>query len=209
MKHILQILTVALLAIGSAAFGNVDAQERIGAISRVQATAAALREGLTRPLARGAPVYLSDVITTGPGARLSIAFVDGTSVTLGESAELRIDEFVYNDASERARFGAHIKGAFRFVTGKLKNALDASVLVTTPVAIIGVRGTDFLAGTVDGVYGVLLFDGSVTVTTQAGSTVLDRPGLGTNISGPGAAPSQPTVWPSGKVEQAMQLIGFR
>ena len=46
--------------------------------------------------------------------------------------------------------------------------------MSTPVADIGVRGTEFWGGPINAKYGVLLLEGEVTVSNQAGSVTFGR-----------------------------------
>ena len=98
-------------------------------------------------------------------------------------------------------------GALRFISATNKRA-NTQVVVRTPVAEIGIRGTDFWTGPIDGPFGVLLLDGAVTVSNPAGVVVLDQPGEGTNIAGPGSAPGPVTQWPQQKVDRALAAVAL-
>jgi hypothetical protein len=78
---------------------------------------------------------------------------------------------------------------------------DRKIAVSTPLADIGVRGTEFWGGPLD-TYGVLLLEGEVSVSNQAGSVVLAKPGQGTDIPSPLDPPGAPTAWPEEKVARA-------
>jgi hypothetical protein len=84
----------------------------------------------------------------------------------------------------------------------------AQVVMRTPVVEIGIRGTDFWTGPIDGQFGVLLLEGAVSVSNAAGAVVLDQPGEGTNIAGPGSAPGPVTQWPQQKVDRALAEVAF-
>jgi len=58
---------------------------------------------------------------------------------------------------------------------------DHKIAVSTPVADAGIRGTEFWAGPLEK-YGVLLLEGEVRVSNQAGSVVLAKSGQGTDIA---------------------------
>jgi hypothetical protein len=82
--------------------------------------------------------------------------------------------------------------------------------VTTPVATIGIRGTDFWGGPIDEqALGVFLIEGAVSVSNAAGEAILDQPGQGTNIGAPGAAPGPVTIWPQDKVDRAFATVTFQ
>jgi hypothetical protein len=82
------------------------------------------------------------------------------------------------------------------------------ITVRTPVATIGVRGTDFWTGPIDGQFGVLIMEGEVVVSNPAGEAILDAPGEGTNIAGADSAPGPVTQWPQEKVDRALSAVAF-
>ncbi len=178
----------------------------MGQVTRIEALAQAARAGQTDPLAVNSPVHMNDIVTTSDASRLEITFTDGTIVTLGENARLQIDKFVFLPKANGSGIDLAIKGAFRFVTGQM--SANDGIRVRTPVAIIGIRGTDFFAGPIDDAYGVVLFAGNVAVTNPQGETVLERPGQGTNVAGPDQAPGPVTVWAQDKVARALGMVAF-
>lgn len=180
----------------------------IGSVSKVQGFAVGLSEGASRTLAAKAPVHQDEVVTTGNGARVEITFEDGTKLTVGEKAKLTIDSYVYRPRGSGNQFAINVTGAFRYASGQLGKAPDATVTVTTPVAVLGARGTSFWGGPIDGISGVLLFEGQVSVSTSAGLALLTRAGTGVDLR-PGAAPSAVTAWPQAKVNRAVATVTFR
>ena len=186
--------------------GAAGADERVGGVSRVTGECHGVLQGRTEPLSLASAVFLQQTVGTKAAARLEITFNDTTRLTLGENAELTIDRFVYNP-KRTSRISLAVTGAMRFVGSAHKQQGDEE-LVTTPVVDIGARGTDFWAGPIDGKYGVLLFQGSVTVSNSVGRVVLDRPGEGVNIAGRNVAPGPVTQWPSAKVRRALAAVSF-
>jgi hypothetical protein len=71
------------------------------------------------------------------------------------------------------------KGAFLFASGRIKGLKQHNIAVSTPVADIGVRGS----GPLDK-YGVLVLEGEITVSNQAGKVTLSGAGQGTDIPSP-------------------------
>ncbi len=103
-----------------------------------------------------------------------------------------------------------VAGAFRFVSARLSKLAKSDVNVVTPVANIGIRGTDFWGGPIDNqALGVFLIAGAVSVSNAAGTQILNRSGQGTNIAAPGAAPGPVTFWPVDKVNRALAAVTFR
>jgi hypothetical protein len=101
-------------------------------------------------------------------------------------------------------------GAFRFISGQVSKLASSDVSVATPSATIGIRGTEFWGGPIDGQsLGVFLIDGAVRVSNAAGEQNLSLPGQGTNIATPGAAPGPVTIWPPDKVSRAVATVTFQ
>jgi hypothetical protein len=166
--------------------------------------AAGIVEGSAEDLAAGATVYLDEKITTGADARLAVTFADGTALAIGEKANITLDQFVYA-AGGANKFHATVIGAFRFISGSSHNATrEASI--TTAVATIGIRGTDFWGGPIDNAAGVVLLDGAVTVTTAGGSIDLDAANSGVDIAGPTLTV---TNWTEDKRRRALSTVSFR
>ncbi|MBO0716822.1 MAG: transposase [Rhizobiales bacterium] len=121
-----------------------------------------------------------------------------------------LDTYVFDPAAGRGTIKFGLLGAFRFVSGRLTKLASADVRVTTPVAIIGIRGTEFWGGPIDDqALGVFLIEGAVSVSNAAGQQILSQRGQGTNIAAPGAAPGPVTFWPPDKVDRAMATVAFR
>ena len=208
MLHRLMVIAVMLLS-GFAA-GQAAAQETIGAVSRIQGEASGTRGGAARPLGLNASVFPHEVLSTGKAARLEITFADNTQVTLGEQAKLTLDSYVFNPAAGRGTIRFALVGALRFISGQVSKLARSAASVTTPVAVIGVRGTEFWSGPIDNqALGVLLIEGAVSVSNAAGEQVLNQPGQGTNIATPGAAPGPVTFWPQDKVNRALAAVTFQ
>ena len=205
-----RLIVIAAMLLSGLAGGPAAAQEAIGVVSRIQGEASATRQGVTRALSSNASVFLSDVVSTGEAARLEVTFADDTRLTLGENAKLTLDTYVFNPAGRRRTIRFIVVGALRFLTGQLSKLATSRVTVTTPVATIGVRGTEFWVGPIDDqALGVLLLEGAVSVSNAAGRRILNRPGQGTNIATPGAAPGPVTIWPQAKVNRALAAVTFQ
>jgi hypothetical protein len=203
------IIIVAMLVSGFAG-GPCAAQEAIGTVSRIQGEASATHTVSTRALSLNASVFANETVSTAATARLEVTFTDNTRLTLGEKAKLRLDTYVFDSAAGSGTIKFDLVGAFRFVSGQVSKLASADVSVTTPVAIVGIRGTEFWGGPIDDqALGVFLLEGAVSVSNAAGQQILSRPGQGTNIAAPGTAPGPVTVWPADKVNRAIATVTFR
>ncbi len=203
--HIFVKLALVIIAIVGAT-GQTQERQQVGDVDRVQNTVHALYANKRRPLTVSAPVWFEDLLKTGPDARLAVTLVDGSSLTLGEKATLKVDAFVYSPNS--GQLGLDVaQGAFLFIGGKLEDKPKASVNIKTPVATLGIRGTTVWGGPIDDAFGILTLKGEVTVTNAAGAVDL-KPGEGTMIAAPDQAPSNPVTWPEAKVQRAVATIVF-
>ncbi len=89
-----------------------------GTVTRVKGAAVAVQNAETRVLGTGANVLIGDIISTGPGARLEIAMVDGGAVTLGERTVFVVIDYAFTGADGNAVFRL-MEGAALAVTGRI------------------------------------------------------------------------------------------
>jgi len=203
-----RVAALALAAGITTAAWAADERPRVGGVEKLQHDATASYQAETRQLAVDAAVFFQDLLKTGGGARLAVTLADGTHLTLGENASLRIDEFVYEPDGGTGKLGLKaLEGAFLFVGGDTERQEDSEVEVETAVGTLGVRGTTVWGGQIDGSFGVLVAEGSVTVRNNAGEVRLG-PGEGTQVESRDSAPSAPKKWPEAKVKRALATVDF-
>jgi len=160
----------------------------------------------------GDKIFLGDVIETAPDSGLQIMLLDETVFTIGPSAAMTIDSFVFDPSNGTGEVTTKVlKGAFRFVSGKVAKNDPKNMNVLTPLGTIGVRGTSAAGviipadpntsgSTPRGTF-VLLGPGidnnageraGRIVVSNGGSTVeISRPGFATTVSAPNLPPSIP------------------
>ena len=176
LQSLLALVAVILLVFCSAL--GARAESAVGHVSKVQNTA---QIGAATAVA-GTPVHMNDRLRTGGNARLEVTFNDNSTLTLGENANVVVDRYVFDPNKSSAQVVLNAThGAFRFAGGKIEQMNQKNIVVNTPNAALAVRGTHFWAGPIDGKYGVLLLSGKVGVKNRAGSVVLDKAGMGTDI----------------------------
>lgn len=99
-----------------------------------------------RPLAAGDTLLAGDRLRTGSSGHLQLRFIDNGFVSLRPGSSLHISDYAI-DATDstrnRVRFQLE-QGVGRFVTGQGGEAHRAGFRVNTPLAAIGIRGTDFV-----------------------------------------------------------------
>jgi hypothetical protein len=209
-RMVQRLIIIAVTLVCGFAGGRSAAQDAIGTVSRIQGEASATRSGATRALSLNGSVFRNEVVSTAETARLEVTFTDNTRLTLGEKANLTLDNYVFDSAAGSGTIKFGLVGAFRFVSGQVSKLASADVSVTTPVAIVGIRGTEFWGGPIDDqVLGVFLIEGAVSVSNAAGQQILNLPGQGTNIAAAGAAPGPVTFWAPDKIGRAIATVTFR
>lgn len=93
----------------------------------------------------GDPVQENDRVSVQMGSSVGISMSDETLLSLGPNSVMVIDRYSFNPVTREGRVETSIlKGTFRFVTGLIGWLNPGAIKVTTPTAVIGVRGTDFI-----------------------------------------------------------------
>jgi hypothetical protein len=174
-------------------------------------------DGSLRALVAGSPVFEGELVSTGPSTYLNLKFADQSLFLLRPNTRFQIEEFSHEPPAAAAEplalaparraltasvtprrtdtaFFRLLKGGFRAVTGAVGKSERERFRVATPVATIGIRGTDFEtrwcatdcddAGLheQDGLHGYS-HEGTIVVTTGDAAPAL------------GALPERTGTWP--------------
>lgn len=139
------VATVAALP----AFAEEDTALLVASRGEVYAENAADR----RTLQQGDSVEEQERVITGDKSFAVLQFIDGAKVTVRPNSVLDIKEYRYNGADENAATLSLVQGGLRIVTGAMTKTEPEAFKVETPVALMGVRGTEFSV--------VLCEDGSI------------------------------------------------
>lgn len=102
--------------------------------------------GNSAAVQRGLPVFPGDRIETEEGGHVHLRFVDGAFVSVRPGSRLRIETYRYDPANPQdsaIRFQLE-QGVARSITGKGGEAARDHFRLNTPIAAIGVKGTDFV-----------------------------------------------------------------
>lgn len=132
------------LLVGAAGAGRVHGQSA-GVIQFVAGNATLVAaSGQARAARKGVPVSAGDTLVTAPGALAQIKMGDGAIVVVQPESRLAVAEFHYagrEDGNEKVRYRLE-QGGFRAITGAIGRTHKRNYLIETPVAHMGVRGTD-------------------------------------------------------------------
>jgi hypothetical protein len=122
------------------------AADAIGYVKVLSGTAVLERDAVRVPVALGSPVNLGDVFETDETGSLGIAFKDNTLVALGPSSRLVVEQYQFQPAESRLGFVARlVEGTLLYLSGEIAKLSPEAVILNTPSATIGVRGTRLLA----------------------------------------------------------------
>jgi len=213
LQLVLNKPTNLLVAVLLIVIGNVYAAEPIGGIIEQSGKKGNIfrlsGEELTATLETD--IVSFDEVETENG-RLKIQFVDETQVSLTEHTYMEIDEYVYDPDPSKSKMAMNfVQGTARFATGGLGLVPKENIVIQTPTATIGIRGTDFTT-TVDELgrsLVILLPDadcndavrleegcrpsGSITVTNDGGTVTLEEAFQAVMVSTFEQAPTQPVI----------------
>ena len=118
-----------------ASIGDVREQKGEGTIER--------QTGDKLESTQGTAIESLDTVRTKIG-RISIEFVDETRVDITENSKLVIDEFIYDPNSKTGAVSLKAGfGTVRYASGQIAKNSRQNVKISTPTAVVGVRGTDF------------------------------------------------------------------
>jgi hypothetical protein len=95
----------------------------------------------SRSLAKNAPIYFMDRLTSSASGVGEFMFDDGTKLAISSSARLTIDASVAPGSSRFKKFGLKVAGgSVRWVSGK---SPSSAYKIQTPTASMAIRGTAF------------------------------------------------------------------
>jgi len=135
-----------LLFLASAALGAVD-DEPIGSITAIEGEVFLSHKGdaAAFPAILGDPIYLYDHIQTEKRSRVQILFQDESLFNLAENTYIQITEHIYSpEENRRSSVFRIMMGKVRAIVGRYFRGAGSRFRVSTPTAIIGVRGTHFI-----------------------------------------------------------------
>jgi hypothetical protein len=139
VSRILIVLVATLAAFSTQTF----ASEAKGLVVALRGTVIATANGEARELKQGDEIFVEDEIMTAPKSFTVLQFLDGAKVTVKPDSEIVIEDYVYNGNAEDKATLSLVSGGLRVITGAMAKNNPENYKVKTPVALMGVRGTEF------------------------------------------------------------------
>jgi hypothetical protein len=146
MKLVRAIVFIFLTMIGSLVMAQPNSPDQpVGKV--IFATGSAYANQVA--MQSGSPIYVGQTLSTAGNGHLHIRMIDGAFISLRPSSSAKVAVYTI-DLEEPAN--THIRidvqhGVVRSVTGKGGEKNHSAFRLNTPVAAIGIRGTDFIVYT--------------------------------------------------------------
>jgi hypothetical protein len=143
MKRINGIFAGAILVAGLAFSAVAVAQDSSGMVVASRGEVMALSNGGARELKQGDFIYVNDEIMTSNRSFAVLQFEDGAKVTVRPDSTMIIEQYLYAGNENDAATLNLVEGGLRVITGAMAKSNPENYKVRTPVALMGVRGTEF------------------------------------------------------------------
>lgn len=184
-------------------FGSIEVfAQTSGTFTVVKGDVQVTTKGITERAKVGKRVFPADVITAGPDSRAKIVMADKNIINISPDTKLALEKYIYDPASGDKQVSLDVVyGKVRATVEQKYDGDKNKFNIKTPVAVAGVRGTDFLTS-----YSpktketkIITFEGKVAVGTpgpqgQILNPVVVAPGQMTTAS-QGAPPTPPVPVP--------------
>lgn len=201
------------MAPGQVAGEMPDLGEPIGRVNSLTGEVTVVRADGTRvTLKTGDDMFLGDILETGADAGVGVLLADGTSLSMGDDARMVLDEMVYDPGAQTGHASVSVlKGVFTIVSGEISKTDPEAMTINTPVATIGIRGTQVGLDISNGhdLSVVLMeeadgFVGEVIVINDAGAMTLNQAYFAVDV---GSFSAPPAPAPTYSQEMILNTFG--
>ncbi len=179
LSHILPCAALFAAALPAAVMAQAQPSYVGGEVMFVSGSAQRLTDkGKSGPVAKGMQLVEGDRIRTQPDSHVYVRLRDGGLLVVRPASELHVDLWRYDPAQpqdSRIRYTLD-NGVARHVSGTAAKAARDKFRFNTPMAAIGVRGTDFT---------VLANAAGTKVSVQSGGVIVNSLGNGCRAEGLG------------------------
>jgi len=159
---------------------------------------------VSRKLSKDHPVYLGDKVITGEDGFVRLKMIDDAVLDLRCFSIMVIEEYALNNTSRRSILNL-LQGSLKKITGQIGKMAEDVYQLKTPVASVGVRGTEYAlrvfqskgcGGTIDADDGLYLevIKGLVDVHNEVGREVIAK-GETAYVSLPKTVPKKVKIKP--------------
>jgi len=122
-----------------------------------------------RNLVRGSHFFSGDLLKTGTNSTAQVRFSDGTVMALYPNSQIKVNDYSFHqNAKSDKSVVSLVKGGFRALTGAISKENPDAYKLQTPVAVIGVRGTNYGGVLDNGKLFTGVWKGGITVQNDKG-----------------------------------------
>ena len=115
----------------------------VGIVQQLQGEASLIRLGVSAAISQGDALLEGDNISVSTNASVLVQLEDGAKLLVRQNTRVRLSQIVNTGAPDKLKHAIDLTvGAIRYVTGAVGNSRPQSVRFKTPLATIGIRGTD-------------------------------------------------------------------
>lgn len=214
MKKLFYLLSLLLsLSISIILPLNVIAldEERCGVIVSVEGEVYIISGvGEERSASKNDDLSSKDEIKTLINSRVRVLFKDGTMLNVGPDTRLKIEEYLFSE--EKDELIARLKLLFGKMRGTIvRHRKEVTFEIKSPVAVVAVRGTDFIVtcNKENGETSLFVLDGKVeakNVMAHVVGTVAVLPGNSTTVR-QGEVPTPPIRYDIRRINKMIKKIG--
>ncbi len=166
-RPLLLALTVSGWAASVQASVPGPQQDVVGQVSLVVGKAWIVHSGAERErIRRGMAISVADTIETSTGGHVHVHFVDGALVSVRPSSTLEVQLYRYDPAhpeQSAVKFNL-VEGVTRAISGEAAHHARGNFRLNTPIAAIGVRGTDFVVSADEDSVRALVTEGAIVMS---------------------------------------------
>jgi len=177
-------------------------EQSIGQIEKMTGTVTVIHaDGTKVDLQVGDQVFQGDILETSGDGAVGVILADETTFSMAEDGRMVLDQMVYDPGTQEGSVSLSVMhGVFTFVSGQVAKTDPDAMTLNTPVATIGIRGTQVgldltngqdlkiaLMAEADG------FVGEVVVMNDGGVNVLNGANEFTVVSSFNTSPSETVV----------------
>lgn len=190
-------------------------KQQVGVVAESNGSVIAVdKRKVSRKLLKNSPVYLGDKVITGENGYVRLRMIDDAVLDLRCFSIMVIEEYALN-ATNRKSILNLLQGSLKKVTGKIGKMTEDIYELRTPLASVGVRGTEYAlrvfqskgcGGTIDADDGFYLevIKGLVDVHNEAGKEVYAK-GETAYVALPKTAPKKVKIKP-GVLKPVVKIV---